>query len=112
MKNSPRTTAELAKRYKIIADLWVAYHVHADDPAEFGREFYHAVGEILQGAATDSLELFHIDVKSIKRVAYTGRANAAEADGSTERKAPKRRSPAGRNAKGEGREGAKRKGKR
>lgn len=73
MKKLPEELVkECADRYKQIADMWVAYHISNEDPAVFGREFYHAVGEILQGNPLNQLELYHIDTSTVKPVVFTG----------------------------------------
>jgi len=72
---------ELIVRYRRVADLWVAYHVKCDNgPEEFGREFYHAVGEILQGVPLDRLELFHVQTDDVKNIVFTGRSKKANVD--------------------------------
>ncbi len=65
-------------RYKRIADLWVAYYVHGEDPSEFGREFYHAVGELLEGVPVDKLMLHHVTPNQVESVVFTGRSNEKE----------------------------------
>lgn len=50
----------LALRCRDIANLYIAYTNSGKFPDEFGREFYHAVGDILNGVPINRLELHHI----------------------------------------------------
>lgn len=59
---------EILARYDCISNLWVAYHNGDKFPDDIGREFFHAVGKILQGHSLDKLMLFHVDPKKIKQV--------------------------------------------
>lgn len=59
---------ELLARFDRISNLWVAYHNCGKYPDDFGREFYHAVGKILQGYSLDKIELFHIGEPDPKKV--------------------------------------------
>ncbi len=52
---------ELVARFDRISNLWVAYHNSGKYPDDFGREFYHAVGKLLQGYPLNKIELYHID---------------------------------------------------
>jgi len=59
---------EIIKRYDNISNLYVAYMncgKHSDD---FGREFFHAVGEILQGASVAQLTLYHLNRTEIEDI--------------------------------------------
>lgn len=51
---------ELLTRFDRISNLWVAYHNSGKFPDDFGREFYHAVGKLLQGHPLSKIELYHI----------------------------------------------------
>jgi len=54
---------DLLARFDRISNLWVAYHNSGKYPDDFGREFYHAVGKLLQGQPLDKVELYHISNK-------------------------------------------------
>jgi hypothetical protein len=41
---------EIIDRYDRIVNLWISFHNSGKYVDEFSREFYHAVGRILQGA--------------------------------------------------------------
>lgn len=72
-KQIQKATKDLLARYRRIADLWIAYQVKSDEsPAVYGREFYQAVGELLQGIPTKKLELHHIDVADVESVVFPG----------------------------------------
>lgn len=55
----------LAEKCRRISSLWVAYYNSGKSSDVFGREFYHAVGDVLNGTPLSKLELFHIDPKKI-----------------------------------------------
>lgn len=40
---------EIVTRYDRVANLWISFHNSGKYVDEFAREFYHAVGRILQG---------------------------------------------------------------
>lgn len=61
---------ELLARFDRISNLWVAYHNSGKYPDDFGREFYHAVGKLLQGHPLDKIELYHISNKIPAVVSY------------------------------------------
>lgn len=66
---------DLVARYRRIADLWVAYNVKSEDgPEVYGREFYHAVGELLQGIPMKRLELHHIRTSDVEPIVHIGRS--------------------------------------
>jgi hypothetical protein len=72
-KQIQKVHTDLLTRYRRIADLWIAYQVKNEDgPAVYGREFYQAVGELLQGLPTKKLELYHIDVTDVESVVFPG----------------------------------------
>jgi len=72
-KQTQKTTKSLLDKYHRIVDLWVAYQVNSDEgPVVYGREFYLAVGELLQGIPTKKLELQHIDVADVESVVLPG----------------------------------------
>lgn len=73
MERTLKVQKEAITRYKRIADLWVAYYVHGEDPLEFGREFYHAVGDLLEGNPLSKLSLYHINNEDVQNVVFTGR---------------------------------------
>jgi hypothetical protein len=74
-RNGNGQQKEIVKRYRSITDLWVAYHIKSDDgPETFGREFYVAVGELIQGVPPKKLELHHIDVRDIVPVVQPDRS--------------------------------------
>ena len=59
---------ELVHRYDLVANLWVAYHNSGISPDVFGREFYCAVGEIMQGIPAEKLSVCHIKLTQIERI--------------------------------------------
>jgi len=48
---------EIISRYDNIVNLWVSFHNSGKYVDEFAREFYHAVGRILQGVKLSPEEL-------------------------------------------------------
>ncbi len=71
-----KTQAEVITRYRRIADLWATYYAKcAEGPEVFGREFYHAVGELLQGNPLENLELVHLDICNLEAVVFPGKVN-------------------------------------
>jgi hypothetical protein len=56
---------EIIERYDNISNLYVAYMNCGKHSDEFGREFFHAVGEILQGTPVRSLTLYHLDAPTV-----------------------------------------------
>jgi hypothetical protein len=60
--------ADLAERCRRVINLYIAYHNSGECADVFGREFYHAVGDILNGTSLKNLEVFHINPKSISEV--------------------------------------------
>ena len=56
-----KTLPEVADKLDAISNLWIAYHGCGKFPDDFGREFFHAVGKVLQGHAVGELSLYHID---------------------------------------------------
>lgn len=74
-RNGNGQQKEIVKRYRSIVDLWVAYHTKSDEgPETFGREFYIAVGDLLQGVPSKKLELHHIDARDIEQVLQPSRS--------------------------------------
>lgn len=65
---SKHTLASLAERCRRISNLFMAYHNSGKSSDIFGREFFHAVGDILNGTPLHRLEIFHIDAKKIPEV--------------------------------------------
>ncbi len=65
-----RVQLEIIKRYNAVSNLYVSYFNSHNAPDVYGREFFHAVGEILQGIPIDRVkaELFHLD--SVSAVVY------------------------------------------
>ena len=63
-----RVEANLAERCRRISNLYIAYHNSGTSSDIFGREFFHAVGDILNGTPLHRLEVFHIDPKRISEV--------------------------------------------
>ena len=61
---------ELLARFDRISNLWMAYHNSGKYPDDFGREFYHAVGKLLQGHPLERIELYHLTSKIPSIVAY------------------------------------------
>lgn len=55
-----RLLHELADRCRRISNLYIAYHNSGKSADEFGREFFVAVGEILNGTSMEQLELYHV----------------------------------------------------
>jgi hypothetical protein len=69
-----KTQAEVLARYRRIGDLWAAYYARSTvGPEVFGREFYHAVGELLQGTPLEKLELVHLDVQELESIVFPGK---------------------------------------
>lgn len=69
-----KTQAEVLARYRRIGDLWTGYYAKCiEGPEVFGREFFHAVGELLQGKPLDKLELVHLNVRELESVVFPGR---------------------------------------
>lgn len=62
---------ELADRCRRISNLYIAYHNSGKSADEFGREFFVAVGEILNGTPIDELELYHVRAKDVEEVLTT-----------------------------------------
>jgi hypothetical protein len=60
--------ADLAERCRRVINLYIAYYNSGECADVFGREFYHAVGDILNGTSLKNLEVFHINPKSIPDV--------------------------------------------
>jgi len=70
-----KTQMEILTRYKRIGNLWTGYYARSKDgPEVFGREFYHAVGELLQGKPLDVLELTHINAEELEEVVFARKA--------------------------------------
>jgi hypothetical protein len=67
-----RAQRDVVARYRRISNLYVAYTNSDGSPGEYGREFFIAVGEILEGKSIEQLELFHIDVSEIEDVVAYG----------------------------------------
>lgn len=63
-----RVQQEILARYDCIINLWVAYHNSGKFPDDFGREFYYAVGKLLQGTPIPELHLQHLDPAEIHSV--------------------------------------------
>ncbi len=59
---------DVLARFDRISNLWVAYHNSGKFPDDFGREFYHAVGKLLQGHPVDKIELYHISPAEVPKV--------------------------------------------
>lgn len=59
---------EIVERYDNISNLYVAYMNCGRFSDEFGREFFHAVGEVLQGKSIKQLTLFHLDSKTVDEI--------------------------------------------
>lgn len=59
---------EIVQRYDHISNLYVAYMNSGKFPDEFGREFFHAVGEIIQGVPIKQLTLFHLDSTAVEEI--------------------------------------------
>jgi hypothetical protein len=57
-----RVQLEIIRRYNEISNLYVSYFNSSKSSDVYGREFFHAVGEILQGVPVDRVksELYHI----------------------------------------------------
>jgi len=56
---------EILVRYDRISNLWVAYHNSGKYPDDFGREFYYAIGKLLQGTPVPGLPLHHLDPEEV-----------------------------------------------
>ena len=68
-----RAQQDIVARYKRVANLWAAYLTSDAYPEDFGREFYHAVGEILEGKPLADLDLYHIDASKIQDIIVHGK---------------------------------------
>jgi len=55
-----RLQQEIIERYDRISNLYVAYINSGKFSDVFGREFFHAVGDILQGVSNKNLMLYHL----------------------------------------------------
>ncbi len=67
-----RVQREILARYDRIVNLWVTYHNSHLSPDVFGREFYCAVGELMQGVSLEKLSICHIDPKNIEFIVSHG----------------------------------------
>jgi len=63
---------ELIERYDSISNLYVAYMNSGKFTDEFSREFFHAVGEIIQGIPIKQLTLFHLKPTVIEKLVNHG----------------------------------------
>ena len=89
-----KTQAEVLARYRRVGDLWTGYYAKSTvGPEVFGREFYHAVGELLQGRKLENLELVHLNVEELEEVVFPGRMNGKEEKRQRYRKPNMRRKP-------------------
>lgn len=68
-----RAQQDIIARYKRVANLWAAYLTSDAYPEDFGREFYHAVGEILEGKPLAELDLYHIDATKVQDIIVHGK---------------------------------------
>ena len=68
-----RAQQDIVARYKRVANLWAAYLTSDAYPEDFGREFYHAVGEILEGKPLTELDLYHIDAAAVQDIIVHGK---------------------------------------
>lgn len=59
---------EVLGRLDEVTNLWIAYHNSGKFPDEFGREFFHAIGKILQGSKVADLKLSHIPTERVSPV--------------------------------------------
>jgi hypothetical protein len=59
---------EIVERYDNISNIYVAYMNCGKHSDEFGREFFHAVGEILQGRPVRNLTLYHLNPKAVEGI--------------------------------------------
>lgn len=66
-----RRQVELAERCQRIANLYIAYHNSGEAADVFGREFFYAVGDILNGTPIKNLEIFHINPREVTEVLST-----------------------------------------
>lgn len=99
---------ELLVRYDRISNLWVAYHNSGKYPDDFGREFYYAIGKLLQGAPVSGLPLHHLDpeevdpivehTKQFERALSGANGTMTDGKGSTEWQQKSRRKPQGSRA--------------
>jgi hypothetical protein len=71
--------ADLAERCRRVINLYIAYHNSGECADVFGREFYHAVGDILNGTSLKNLEVFHINPKNISEVVARQTTQAPQA---------------------------------
>jgi len=70
-KRAQEAEAEALDRYRRIGNLWTGYYAQCSEgPEVFGREFFHAVGELLQGRDLEQLELMHISTNELEEVVF------------------------------------------
>ena len=89
-----RVQRELIERYSRISNLYIAYVNSGKFPDEFGREFFHAVGDILQGTSVDQLTLFHVESSSVAPVVDYSTVNGGRVGSKTKKKQPARKKAA------------------
>lgn len=71
-----RAQRDVVARYRRVSNLYVAYTNSDGSPGEYGREFFIAIGEILEGKTIEQLELFHIDKSEVEDVVAYGQREA------------------------------------
>lgn len=79
-----RAQQDIVARYKRVANLWAAYLTSDAYPEDFGREFYHAVGEILEGKPLAELDLYHIDGSKVQDIIVHGKEKNDTLKGKTQ----------------------------
>jgi hypothetical protein len=87
---------ELVTRYHRIANLYIAYTNSGSFADEFGREFFHAVGDVLNGTPVEALTLHHIDAAAFEEVVLAGVPKGGKTTGKRKSKVQK---PAKKKAK-------------
>jgi len=82
---------EIVARYNRVTNLYIAYMNSGELPDVIGREFFHAVGDVLQGKPVEQLELYHIDASSVESVVRHPATRGGKAAKKKKKPAPKRK---------------------
>lgn len=90
---------EIVGRYDRISNLFIAYVNSGKFSDEFGREFFHAVGDILQGVPDKNLTLYHLGGTPLPEVVDHTLSKGGTPGTKTETRKGATRSPADRRRK-------------
>lgn len=67
---------EILTRYRRISDLWTGYYAKCTvTPEVFGREFYRATGELLQGKPLERLNLIYLKTQELESTIFPRSVN-------------------------------------